>query len=176
MNISQFHFSIEDGGTKAVIIETVGNREFSPSTDFGGVKWLYEGLKKARQRINDVNFFSKYQASYALFLLQRWNNKNGSFICLSKLQQGEVRKVIIFPAGQEGVGWTEAAEAMYRLVFAPSNIISKQSEEKTKHQKQGKNHGATVRHSEGNSMTYAEVTGLEPMKNNRWRVRENQKK
>ncbi|KAM7477731.1 hypothetical protein LguiA_025944 [Lonicera macranthoides] len=99
--------------------------------------------------------------------MQRWNNKNGSFICLSKLQQGVVRKVIILPAGREGVGWTVVAEAMYCLVFAPSNTFSKQSVEKTKHQKQGRNHGAFVRYSKGNKMTYAEVTGSEPMKSNR---------
>lgn len=76
-------------------------------------------LDRAKQRFREVRFFSKYQATYALFLLQRYINKNGSFMSLSMLRQGVVVKVIVFPAGEKGEGWTGVSHSFKRLLFIP---------------------------------------------------------
>ncbi|KAM7513158.1 hypothetical protein LguiB_012033 [Lonicera macranthoides] len=69
-----FSFSIDNGGASVTIVEEIWDKKFSVSIDFGGIVWMIQNLKKAKHRVNEVNFFSKYQASYTLFLLQRYNN------------------------------------------------------------------------------------------------------
>ena len=97
-----FTLKIDNGGSSATIVEEIRNQKFSVSIDLGGVHWLINSFKRSKAQFSDNNFFAKYQASYALFLLQRYNNKNGSFISLSRIHQGMVKSVVVVPAGEEG--------------------------------------------------------------------------
>ncbi|KAM7477836.1 hypothetical protein LguiA_026049 [Lonicera macranthoides] len=74
-----FLLNIEDIGLMVSIKEMNRQRNYSIRIDFGGVGWLIAELNKAKQRFGEGRAFSKYQATYALFLLQRYNNKNGSY-------------------------------------------------------------------------------------------------
>lgn len=115
-----FFFKIENDGCNVIIIEKVRDNSFSITIDFGGVD-------RARQRFAESRFFSKYQASYALFLLQRYSNKNGSFMSLSMLHEGAVKRVIVFPAGRKGEGWTGISNSLKRLIFSPGRGINAES-------------------------------------------------
>ncbi|KAM7465628.1 hypothetical protein LguiB_013190 [Lonicera macranthoides] len=101
-----------------IINETIHNNKYSVKIDFGGVHWLIKGLNKASQSFGENQLFSEYHTSYALFLLQRYSDKNGCFMSLSKLQQGTVKCVVVFPAGKKGDGWSEVAGELDRLLFA----------------------------------------------------------
>ncbi|KAM7473155.1 hypothetical protein LguiB_020398 [Lonicera macranthoides] len=114
----QFQFKIEDGGDMIIINEIIRNNKYSVKIDFGGVHWLIRGLNKVSQSFGENQFFSKFHASYALFLLQRYSNKNGCFISLSILQHGIVKGVVVFPAGRKGEGWSGVAGELDRLLFA----------------------------------------------------------
>ncbi|KAM7521108.1 hypothetical protein LguiB_020070 [Lonicera macranthoides] len=112
-----FRFEIDNGGDFVKIVEKTRNQTFTVSMDFGGAFWLITSLKKAKAQFSKGSFFTKYQASYALFLLQRYNNKYGSFICLSKVHQIIVKNVMVFPAGKEGEGWLGIAGELHHLLF-----------------------------------------------------------
>ncbi|KAM7489698.1 hypothetical protein LguiB_027182 [Lonicera macranthoides] len=114
-----FSFKIDNGGASVTIVEEVRHQKFLVSIDFGGVDWMIQNLKKAKNQFNEVNFFSKYQASYALFLLQRYNNNKGSFISLLRLHQGVVKNVVSFPSGVIGEGWLEIAKELHCLLHDP---------------------------------------------------------
>ena len=95
------------------------------------------------------------QASYALFWMQHYSNKNSNFISLSKVQHGVVRSVIVFPAGREGKGWTGVAKVLNQVLFAPKNnqvvqtakqkwLHNQKTVQKKQQTKQGRTYAATV--------------------------------
>ncbi|KAM7493504.1 hypothetical protein LguiB_028113 [Lonicera macranthoides] len=114
-----FRFEIDNGGAFVKIVEKTRNQNFTVSMDFGGAFWLITSLKKAKAQFSKGTFFTKYQASYALFLLQRYNNRYGSFISLSKVHQSIVKSVVVFQAGKEGEGWLGIAGELHHLLFDP---------------------------------------------------------
>ena len=65
-----------------IIRETNRHYSYFIQIDFGGVNWLIEGLKSAAYNFNESFLLKKYQALYALFVMERYSNKNGSFIIL----------------------------------------------------------------------------------------------
>ncbi|KAM7532040.1 hypothetical protein LguiB_035450 [Lonicera macranthoides] len=86
----EFHeFKIEDRGAMVIINEIIRNNKYSVKIDFGGVHWLDQGLKQSKPKF-----------------------------CLSKLQQGTVKGVVVFPAGRKGEGWSGVAGELDRLLFA----------------------------------------------------------
>ncbi|KAM7532413.1 hypothetical protein LguiB_035823 [Lonicera macranthoides] len=125
VNFSSVNFSKRGISMEAQSIATQLNASgFLRTQGLIGGKWTdsYDGktiknLKKAKNQVNEVNFFSKYQASYALFLLQRYNNNNGSFISLLRLQQGTVKRVIFFPGGAKGEGWLCIVEELHHILY-----------------------------------------------------------
>lgn len=94
---------------------------FSITIDFGGVSWLMDGLKSAAQHFRDKAFFSRYIASYAIFTMERYSNKNGSFTRRLEIRRGTIINVIIFPAGPKGNGWCGLADSLHHLIFSSSN-------------------------------------------------------
>lgn len=50
-----------------------------------------------------MRFFSKYQASYAVFIVQRHQNNNGNFMSMA-IVNGVIQKVVVIPAGKNGEG------------------------------------------------------------------------
>ncbi|KAM7465483.1 hypothetical protein LguiB_013045 [Lonicera macranthoides] len=154
-----FKFQIENGGTLVRIIEQTRNQNFVVSIDFGGVFWLVNNLRKAKEQFSKGSFFTKYQTSYALFLLQRFDNQNGSFISLSKIQQSIVKCVVVFPAGQEGEGWLGIAGELHILLFDPPKRKLGLDQRKSEW-----NRGATRKvtgiEREGEPLTYAEAVAV----------------
>ncbi|KAM7484876.1 hypothetical protein LguiA_000885 [Lonicera macranthoides] len=154
-----FKFQIENGGTLVRIIEQTRNQNFVVSIDFGGGFWLVNNLRKAKEQFSKGSFFTKYQTSYALFLLQRFDNQNSSFISLSKIQQSIVKSVVVFPAGQEGEGWLGIAGELHLLLFDPPKRKLGLDQRKSEW-----NRGATRKvtgiEREGEPLTYAEAVAV----------------
>ncbi|KAM7473628.1 hypothetical protein LguiB_020871 [Lonicera macranthoides] len=113
--------NIEDNGSIVLIKEMNRLRTYSIRIDFGGVYWLMESLKSATQQFKDRVFFSRYLASYAIFTLEKYTNKNGSFIRLLEIRKGTVTNIVIFPAGPKGNGWCGLADLMHSLLFSSSS-------------------------------------------------------
>lgn len=95
-----------------IITETNHQRSYTIRIDFGGTFWLMEGLYSAARGFDESKFFQKYQASYSLFIMEKYSNRNGSFIRLLELQRGTVSKIIIHPAGNRGEGWRGVADRL----------------------------------------------------------------
>ncbi|KAM7473425.1 hypothetical protein LguiB_020668 [Lonicera macranthoides] len=92
---------------------------YSIQIDFGGVKWLIEELKSAAYNFNATFKPKKYQASYALFVMERYANKNGNFIRLVELRKGTTMNTVIFPAGIKGNGWRGIVASLQRILSGP---------------------------------------------------------
>ncbi|KAM7497694.1 hypothetical protein LguiA_022108 [Lonicera macranthoides] len=116
-----FLLNIEDNGSMVSIKEMNRQRTYTIRIDFGGVYWLLEGLKSAAHRFKDKVFFSKYLASYAMFTMEKYSNKNGSFIRLLEIRKGTVTNIVIFPAGSKGNGWFGLVESLHNLLYSPSS-------------------------------------------------------
>ncbi|KAM7522630.1 hypothetical protein LguiA_012532 [Lonicera macranthoides] len=116
-----FYFDIHDNGSKVIIKEMNRLHSYSIQIDFGGVKWLIEGLKSVAYNFNEIFKPKKYQASYALFVMERDANKNGSFIRLVELRKGTSMNTVIFPAGIKGNGWRGIADSLQRILGCPSS-------------------------------------------------------
>lgn len=127
----------------ATIIESVRNNKYSITIVFGGLCWMIEGLNRACRNFTENKFFSKYQVSYGLFLMQRYSNKNGRFMSISKIQQGIVKSMLVFPAGREGDCWIGIANSLQQLLFAPKKGNAGQTSKKVLSQ----NHNTKVQMS-----------------------------
>ncbi|KAM7506467.1 hypothetical protein LguiA_016920 [Lonicera macranthoides] len=116
----RFSFEVDNGGSMGIITETNRQRSYTIRIDFGGMFWLMEGLYSAARGSGESKFFQKYQASYGLFIMEKFSNKNGSFIRLLELQRGMVSNTIIFPAGNRGEGWRGVADRLKQMMFSPT--------------------------------------------------------
>ncbi|KAM7508828.1 hypothetical protein LguiA_019281 [Lonicera macranthoides] len=103
-----------------IITETNRQRSYTIRIDFGGMFWLMEGLYSAARGSGESKFFQKYQASYGLFIMEKYSNRNGSFIRLLELQRGMLSNTIILPAGNRGEGWRGVADRLKQMMFSPS--------------------------------------------------------
>ncbi|KAM7459714.1 hypothetical protein LguiA_036708 [Lonicera macranthoides] len=61
------------------------------------------------------------QASYALFIMERYVNKNGSFIRLVELRKCTSMVTLIFSAGIKSNGWRGIADSLQRILVCPSS-------------------------------------------------------
>ena len=116
-----FRMSLDKNGSRVCIEEILRNgRRFSVNIDLGGVDWLIRAVLDANIQRKEKIYASKYQASYALFLVQRYQNKNGSFLSLMQFQKWVISRIVVIPAGRSGEGWTGFAKAL-RTVFFKHN-------------------------------------------------------
>ncbi|KAM7507612.1 hypothetical protein LguiA_018065 [Lonicera macranthoides] len=116
----RFTFEVDNGGSMGIITETNRQRSYTIRIDFGGMFWLMEGLYSAARGSGESKFFQKYQASYGLFVMEKYSNRNGSFIRLLELQRGMLSNTIILPAGNRGEGWRGVADRLKQMMFSPS--------------------------------------------------------
>lgn len=150
-----FLVEIENGGSMAVIKERNWTRAFSLKIDFSWVSWLIEEPRREALNFKEEKLFRKYQASYALFWLQRYRNKNGSFISLSKVKLGTVCSIIIFPVGRDGEVWFGVSKAMENMLFAQKLNKSEKSKQQVSNRITQLNKG---QHREKERiMTYTEI-------------------
>ncbi|KAM7473199.1 hypothetical protein LguiB_020442 [Lonicera macranthoides] len=117
-----FLLNIEDNGSMVPIKEMNRQRTYTVRIDFGGVHWLLESLKSAAHQFKDKVFFSRYLASYAMFTLEKYSNKNGSFIRLLEIRKSTVTIIVIFSAGPKGNGWFGLVNSMHSLLYSPSSL------------------------------------------------------
>ncbi|KAM7479194.1 hypothetical protein LguiA_027407 [Lonicera macranthoides] len=116
----RFTFEVDNGGSMGIITETNRQRSYTIRIDFGGMFWLMEGLYSSARGSGESKFFQKYQASYGLFVMEKYSNRNGSFIRLLELQRGMLSNTIILPAGNRGEGWRGVADRLKQMMFSPS--------------------------------------------------------
>ncbi|KAM7481307.1 hypothetical protein LguiB_005890 [Lonicera macranthoides] len=155
LEFKSYIFKINNGGTTATIVEEIRKQRYSVCIDFGGINWSINDLKAAKQQYDNKRFFSKFQAFYALFLLQRYNNSNGSFISLARLHRGVMKHAVSFPSRDKGRGWLKVSEELHHLLFDSGRrpreeLRSQQWVKITDHKPQ------RIEENEGRS-TYAEV-------------------
>ncbi|KAM7468916.1 hypothetical protein LguiA_007099 [Lonicera macranthoides] len=117
-----FLLNIEDNGSMVPIKEMNRQRTYTVRIDFSGVHWLLESLKSAAHQFKDKVFFSRYLASYAMFTLEKYSNKNGSFIRLLEIRKSTVTIIVIFSAGPKGNGWFGLVNSMHSLLYSPSSL------------------------------------------------------
>ncbi|KAM7519316.1 hypothetical protein LguiB_018278 [Lonicera macranthoides] len=114
-----FYFDIHDNGSKVIIKEMNRLHSYSIQIDFGGVKWLIEELKSAAYNFNATFKPKKYQASYAMFVMERYANKNGTFIRIVELRKSNSMNIVIFSAGIKGNGWRGIVASLQRILGGP---------------------------------------------------------
>ncbi|KAI8024098.1 Transcription factor Pur-alpha 1 [Camellia lanceoleosa] len=110
----------ESRGELVEITERNRARSFSVRIDLGGVFWVKEALIEAWKRFSEDVFFSKYRSHSAVFCLQRFNNKRGAFVELSRWTAGIKRSNVIIPVGVEGQGWLHTAALLGRIISGGS--------------------------------------------------------
>ncbi|KAI7985898.1 Transcription factor Pur-alpha 1 [Camellia lanceoleosa] len=106
----------ESRGELVQIIERNRAKSFSVKIDLGGVFWAMEALLEAWRKISETTFFSKYRRSSAVFCLQRFDNRRGVFVELSKWMAGTKMSNIIILVEVNGQGWIEMAGLLGKII------------------------------------------------------------
>ena len=75
-----------------------------------------QSLRDEWRKIKDERFFSIYSSKSAVFCLQRFSNKRGIFIELSKWNSGGKCSNIVIPARNNGSGWAETVQMLGRII------------------------------------------------------------
>lgn len=113
----------ESRGSLVEVIERNRFRSYSLKIDLGGVFWALQGLRQVWRRRKDQSFFNKYRSSSAVFCLQKYSNKRGVFVELSKWAAGVRRSNIVIPAGVDGQGWLAVAKMFESIIRGSSRVL-----------------------------------------------------
>ncbi|KAI8016670.1 hypothetical protein LOK49_LG05G01071 [Camellia lanceoleosa] len=104
------------------IIERNRLRSYNLKIDLGGVSWAIKALRQVWSQHHDRSFFSKYTSSSAVFWVQKYSNKGGIFVEVSKWEAGVKRNNIIIPAGVDGQGWQAMAKMLERVIHGGNRV------------------------------------------------------
>ncbi|KAM7489747.1 hypothetical protein LguiB_027231 [Lonicera macranthoides] len=90
---------------------------------------------------------------------QTFDNQNGNFISLSKIQQSIVKSVVVFPAGQEGEGRLGIARELHLLLFDPPKRKLGLDQRKSKWNREATRKVTRIER-DGEPLTYAEAVAV----------------
>ncbi|XP_070682041.1 uncharacterized protein [Malus domestica] len=112
-----FILEVEDKsyGERIRITERTRIRGFQISFDFGCAAWLVDQVKEAIVK-SGQNFFRKYRGHNYQFWVERFHNKNGDFLAISKSEkEGFVRNIIV-PKGFNFFGWRSLGDLLSEIL------------------------------------------------------------
>ncbi|KAM7486990.1 hypothetical protein LguiA_002999 [Lonicera macranthoides] len=160
-----FTFKFDRGGDALAITEEHRQKFFKISMGCEGVGWLIRNMEEAIKQGNNKRFFSKFQGSDALFLLQSNGNNHGRFLSLIKILRGIVKEAVVFPAGRNEEGWKVISRELRLFTY---DHPKRKEDVFRETQKVGvpcqSNEETTV--GKKSSMSYAEVTKMNMTKTN----------
>ncbi|KAM7493633.1 hypothetical protein LguiB_028242 [Lonicera macranthoides] len=121
-----FKISSIDKGASITIVEERYEKKFSVKLVFDEVLWLVGNLRKAKIRKGESSIFRKHKFDNALLILEQFHNMKGSFLRLTKLQQGGRINVTVFPAGKQGEGWVKITDEIVKILKGPEQAATSQ--------------------------------------------------
>ena len=105
---------LKDGGG-VHISERTRLGSFELEIDVSAAVWCMEILQEILLVDDNKPFFRKYRGSISLLSAEKYSNREGVFLKLSKLYNGRLKN-IINPGGNSKWGWTRMADCMDNLM------------------------------------------------------------
>lgn len=100
-----FLLELGQAGKAIHITERSRNASYVFDIDLGDARWIWEQLRSHTLSPNSCASFNRTRGRSGVFTIQKFVNKRGSFLEITKLGQQGHRQCFILPSGRNIWGW-----------------------------------------------------------------------